>query len=237
MKIIFLGTGSIPTESRNSHGILIEDGGGTLIDCGEGIQRQLMKYHYDVTKLHTICITHGHVDHILGLVGLVCLIGKKGGKVTIVGSEGVIHQVKDLLKVYGAPFMACADLHVIRANERFQRITAFDTFHCPESLGFVYESKEKKLVFGGDMGMSEPEACNLMANYFEGADMAVMDGVHITTQDCARLMHEAGLKRAYLVPIPNDVDPLTFVGKGVEDSVSYMVPEDFDEVILGEEDV
>jgi ribonuclease Z len=42
-----------------------------LIDCGEGTQRQILRSGLGFRRLHRILITHGHLDHILGLAGLL----------------------------------------------------------------------------------------------------------------------------------------------------------------------
>src|SRR4030067_3625912 len=42
-----------------------------LIDCGEGTQRQILRSGLGFRRLNRILITHGHLDHILGLAGLL----------------------------------------------------------------------------------------------------------------------------------------------------------------------
>src|SRR3982750_4020777 len=42
-----------------------------LIDCGEGTQRQILRSGIGIKRLKHILLTHGHLDHILGLGGLV----------------------------------------------------------------------------------------------------------------------------------------------------------------------
>ena len=68
----FLGTsGSRPTVERNVSSIaLVREGETLLIDCGEGTQRQMMRYGVSFT-LSDILFTHLHADHILGLLGLL----------------------------------------------------------------------------------------------------------------------------------------------------------------------
>lgn len=42
-----------------------------LIDCGEGAQIQLRRYHVKFQRINTIFISHLHGDHYLGLMGLI----------------------------------------------------------------------------------------------------------------------------------------------------------------------
>lgn len=42
-----------------------------LLDCGEGTQMQLMRFHLSVQKIDHIFISHLHGDHFLGLMGLI----------------------------------------------------------------------------------------------------------------------------------------------------------------------
>src|SRR3989338_2384334 len=73
MEIVFLGTSSmVPTKERNhSSIIIIFDGDGTLVDCGEGTQRQLKIAGIKPSIISRILISHWHGDHVFGLPGLI----------------------------------------------------------------------------------------------------------------------------------------------------------------------
>ena len=70
---VFLGTSaSAPSVSRglSAHMVLHQEY-RFLIDCGEGTQRQILRSGFGFKRLTRILITHGHLDHILGLAGLL----------------------------------------------------------------------------------------------------------------------------------------------------------------------
>jgi ribonuclease Z len=68
----FLGTAAArPTIERNVAGIaVIREGETILIDCGEGTQRQMLRYGISFA-LNDIFFTHFDTDHVLGSVGLM----------------------------------------------------------------------------------------------------------------------------------------------------------------------
>ena len=67
----FLGTAaSRPTIERNVSSIAVTREGETLlVDCGEGTQRQMMRYGVTFA-FEDIFFTHMHTDHVLGVIGL-----------------------------------------------------------------------------------------------------------------------------------------------------------------------
>lgn len=71
MRVTFLGTAAArPTVGRNVSSLIVQREGDTLMfDCGEGTQRQMMRYGIGFA-LDDIFFTHTHTDHVLGLVGL-----------------------------------------------------------------------------------------------------------------------------------------------------------------------
>ncbi|MCH7778801.1 MAG: MBL fold metallo-hydrolase, partial [Gemmatimonadetes bacterium] len=68
LAITFLGTSAArPTVERNVSSISVTREGETLMfDCGEGTQRQMMRYGVGFS-LRDIFFTHFHADHVLGV--------------------------------------------------------------------------------------------------------------------------------------------------------------------------
>jgi ribonuclease Z len=79
LTIRFLGTSaSRPTVERNVTSIAVVREGETLLfDCGEGTQRQMMRYGTSFA-LRDIFFTHMHADHMLGVIGLFRTLALQG---------------------------------------------------------------------------------------------------------------------------------------------------------------
>jgi ribonuclease Z len=73
MQVVFLGTaGSIPTTQRALPAIAVRRQDELMIfDCGEGVQRQMIKARVGFHKKTKIFVTHMHGDHVLGLPGIM----------------------------------------------------------------------------------------------------------------------------------------------------------------------
>lgn len=73
MELTILGCNSaVPTVSRNPSAQVLAVGGSVfLIDCGEGTQFQLRRFHVGFMRIEAIFISHMHGDHVFGLIGLL----------------------------------------------------------------------------------------------------------------------------------------------------------------------
>jgi ribonuclease Z len=100
-ELVFLGTSaSAPSIHRGLTATAILAGEHRfLIDCGEGTQRQILRSGIGFKRLNRILLTHGHLDHILGLGGLMSTFARWESieKVEILGGRGTLDRVRTLL--------------------------------------------------------------------------------------------------------------------------------------------
>jgi ribonuclease Z len=100
-ELIFLGTSaSAPSIRRGlSAHIVLHKEYRFLIDCGEGTQRQILRSGLGFKRLERILLTHGHLDHILGLGGLVSTFSRWEAldQLEIYGGAWTLERVHDLI--------------------------------------------------------------------------------------------------------------------------------------------
>lgn len=105
MEFIILGSASgAPTKTRNVSGLAIKKANSKswcLVDCGEGIQHQLLHTRLSLNNLEAIFITHVHGDHCFGLPGLIASATMSGRTkpLTIVAPDPVREFVEVALSV------------------------------------------------------------------------------------------------------------------------------------------
>lgn len=153
--LTFLGTSaSVPSADRNHPGLLVAAGSRRmLVDCGEGTQRQLLRAGAGFRRLGRLLLTHGHLDHVLGIPGLLSTLGLLHGSdgMTVNGSGQTLQEVARLLEGLWGPQRApiplqlapIADGEVI--GEAGFSITAFSVrHHGTDSLGYSFESVPRR---------------------------------------------------------------------------------------------
>lgn len=150
-ELVFLGTSaSAPSVRRNLPALVVKhDEHRFLVDCGEGTQRQILQSGIGFKRLNRILITHGHLDHILGLAGLLSTFMRWESidELEVIGGKAGLDRVAELL--YGVvlrgqePPMPLT-LRSIEAGpvitETDFTVSAFNVSHRgPDNFGYLFE--------------------------------------------------------------------------------------------------
>jgi len=144
IRLTFLGTAaSRPTVGRNVSGIAVQrEGDVMLFDCGEGTQRQMMRYGTGFA-LKSIFVTHTHADHFLGITGLLRTMGLQGRAepLRIYGPPGSRSSLSTAVELGAerSPFQV--ELHEVGPGEGVAcegyRIEAFAVTHRTTAVGWA----------------------------------------------------------------------------------------------------
>jgi ribonuclease Z len=155
-EIVFLGTSaSAPSAKRSLPAQVIKhDEHRFLVDCGEGTQRQILQSGIGFKRLNRILITHSHLDHILGLAGLLSTFMRWETieELEIFGGRNALDRIHDLLYgvvLRGVPAPMPIHLRPISSGAFFEdddfSVSAFPVQHRgPDCLGFVFEEKGRR---------------------------------------------------------------------------------------------
>ena len=152
MRIIFLGTaGSVPTTERSLPAVLIKrQNEQVMFDCGEGVQRQMIKAKAGFHKKTKIFVSHMHGDHVLGLPGLLQTMAlmDRQKKIEIYGPEGIkqfLECVRETLQ-FGLTFPV--EIHEIYdagviCEEKDYIVEAAKSNHVVTSLAYAFVEKPR----------------------------------------------------------------------------------------------
>ena len=144
LSVTFLGTAAAcPTVDRNVSGLAVHREGETILfDCGEGTQRQMMRYGVGFT-FREIFLTHYHSDHILGVTGLIRTLGlqDRSEPVVIYGPRPADQIIRGLLNVGVERTRFPVEIVEVRPGDRLAReeydILVYETDHRADTVGFA----------------------------------------------------------------------------------------------------
>jgi len=199
LTVTFLGTSAArPTVERNVSGLAIHREGETLLfECGEGTQRQMMRYGVSFA-LSEIFFTHFHADHFLGVIGLIRTLGLQGRPepLFLYGPKGAKKVLGTALTlgVERVPFPV--EIVEVKAGDTVQRATgngkrlgydvcAFPTEHGGgPSIGYVLREHVRRGRFDVEKAraMGIPEG-PLWGKLTKGEDVQLTDGQTVRPSD------------------------------------------------------
>jgi ribonuclease Z len=228
-ELIFLGTSSsAPSVNRGLSGhVILHRHYRFLLDAGEGTQRQILRSGLGFKRLNTVLLTHSHLDHILGLAGLVSTLSRwenldtldiYGGRAALARVNNLLHKV--VFPGKNAPLninlYSLEDGDVIIEDEKF-RLSAFSVEHRgPDCFGFLFEEREHRPFLADralDLGIPfGPERKQLV----QGQAVTLPDGRKIEPDDVlgptvpgTRYVHIGDVGRTdNLLPICRDASTL-----------------------------
>lgn len=181
----FLGTAaSRPTVERGVSSLaLIREGETFLVDCGEGTQRQMMRYGISFA-FGDLFFTHTHSDHILGLTGLVrtLQLGGRTEPLHLWGPAGSAKMLRQCITLGGERTSFPVTISELEAGSSVKRegfrIECFPVqHHGGISIGWALIEEERKGRFDPDLArsMGVPEG-PLWGRIHRGESVTLDDG-------------------------------------------------------------
>ena len=193
-EITFLGTSaSAPSPKRNLPAYLVQhDEYRFLVDCGEGTQRQILQSGIGFKRLNRILITHGHLDHILGLGGLLSTFMRWESidHLEIYGGAGALERISDLVHgvvLRGAKPPMPVDLIPVTPGVIFEApdftISAFPVSHRgPDNYGYLFAEKGRQPFLAEEADALGVPPGPLRGKLVKGESITLEDGSVVTPE-------------------------------------------------------
>jgi len=144
LTVTLLGTSAaVPSVDRNVAALAIQREGETLLfDCGEGTQRQMMRYGVSFT-FRDIFFTHYHADHMLGVTGLLRTLGlqDRTAPVTLYGPRGAQRILSQAVGLGIERNRFEVEIVEVAPGQMLNRgdydIVVFETDHRADTIGYA----------------------------------------------------------------------------------------------------
>ncbi len=184
LTLTFLGTAAAcPTVDRNVSSLAVQrEGEMLLFDCGEGTQRQMMRYGVGFS-FKEIFFSHYHSDHFLGVIGLFRTLGLMDRKegVILYGPKGAERVLGGALTVGIERTRFPVEIKELQPGDSLDRgdyrLDVFDTDHRADTIGYALVEKDRLGRFDPDRAreLGIPEG-PLWGQIHKGMPVTLMDG-------------------------------------------------------------
>lgn len=194
-EVVFLGTAAgVPAVDRGLPAIIVlHRNRRFLVDCGEGTQRQLLKSGLGFRRLDCILLTHAHVDHLLGIGGLIATLAllQASPSLTVYGGVSVLRAVRSLLTEViwpdGPPRLEVQSTVIepgtIMEDDHL-RMRAFPVTHRgADNFGFAFEEKPRPRMLPEQLAALEVPAGPERRRLLRGETVVLADGRRIAPEE------------------------------------------------------
>jgi ribonuclease Z len=175
-----------------------------MFDCGEGVQRQMIKAKAGFHKKMKVFISHLHGDHVLGLPGLLQTMAlmDRQRKVDVYGPEGIKRFLENTREVLQFALTFPVEIHEICASgvvcmEEEYMVEAAWANHVVPSLAYVFVEKPRPGKFYPDkaraLGVPEGE---LWSKLQHGEQVKLANGAVVKPEEVSGPMRR-GRKIVY----------------------------------------
>jgi ribonuclease BN (tRNA processing enzyme) len=219
IRLVLLGTGGGPRPRRASSAaaqVIVANDTAYVIDCGNGVARQLVFAGVPLVSLRHIFITHHHSDHNADYGNLILLSWTAGLK-TRVDTWGPppLEKITNLFFEMSTPdlqariideeripLMPLIHAHELSAagtvmQDANLKVTAALVDHPPmvPAFGYRFDAPDRSIVISGDTARSEN-----VVRLAQGADVLVHSAVYVPAVErlVARVRNAAALKRSII---------------------------------------
>ncbi len=151
IRVTFLGTSAAcPTVRRNVSAISVQrEGELMLFDCGEGTQRQMMRYGTGFS-IWAVFITHMHADHFVGVTGMLRTMALQGRSEPLLLACPVSGRrvLADAVHLGFDRLSFPVEIREMRPGDRVPRdgydVCAFRVDHGMPALGYVLREADRR---------------------------------------------------------------------------------------------
>jgi ribonuclease BN (tRNA processing enzyme) len=218
-RLILLGTGGGPrprTASSGSAQVIVSHGAAYLVDCGDGVARQLAFAGVPLASLRHVFLTHQHSDHNADYGNVIWLAWTAGlrtrvdtwgppplARMTRLFFEMNASDIEARIANEGrSPLAPLVHVHEITAAgavmaDDHMKVTAAIVDHPPVVPAFAYrfDAGDRAIVISGDTARSDH-----VVKLAQGADVLVHSAMYPAAIDrlVARVPNAAALKASIL---------------------------------------
>ena len=159
MKLTILGTGNAAvTECYNTCFVISDENRHFLVDAGGGnrILKELKDTGIEISDIHDIFVTHEHVDHILGIIWLIRIIGQRMNQGKYEGDLTIYCHEELAEKIQAIANMTIQQKVCKHMGERihFDIVSTGDVrtiLECPVTFFDILSTKAKQFGFSMQM--------------------------------------------------------------------------------------